>query len=125
MKGPKGITCSLLVYKSNKETGKAKTLARKILKIPTKGCKTSPATNINLTSPPPKLSFLNAKFPKNIIKYMIAKSKMPLPIAENPPFIPSIKNLVKNLGMSVEQAMSVLEVPEAERQKYMDLLEQE
>ena len=37
----------------------------------------------------------------------------------------SIKNLVKNLGMSVEQAMSVLEVPEAERQKYMDLLEQE
>ena len=37
----------------------------------------------------------------------------------------SIKNLVKNLGMSVEQAMSVLEVPEAERQKYMDLLERQ
>ena len=37
----------------------------------------------------------------------------------------SIKNLVKNMGVSVEQAMSVLEVPEAERQKYMDLLERQ
>lgn len=37
----------------------------------------------------------------------------------------SIKNLVKNLGMSVEQAMSVLEVPEAERQNYRDLLERQ
>jgi len=36
----------------------------------------------------------------------------------------SIKNLVKNLGMSVEQAMSVLEIPEAERQNYRDLLKQ-
>ncbi len=37
----------------------------------------------------------------------------------------AIKNLVKNMGVSVEQAMSVLEVPEAERQKYMDLLEKQ
>ncbi len=37
----------------------------------------------------------------------------------------SIKNLVKNMGVSVEQAMSVLEVPEGERQKYMDLLEKQ
>ena len=37
----------------------------------------------------------------------------------------SIKNLVKNMGVSVEQAMAVLEIPEAERQKYMDLLEQQ
>ena len=37
----------------------------------------------------------------------------------------SIKNLVKNMGVSVEQAMSVLEIPEAERQKYVDLLEQQ
>ena len=36
----------------------------------------------------------------------------------------AIKNLVKNMGVSVEQAMSVLEIPEAERQKYMDLLQQ-
>lgn len=35
----------------------------------------------------------------------------------------SVKNLVKNMGMSVEQAMSVLEVPESERQKYMAMLE--
>lgn len=37
----------------------------------------------------------------------------------------SIKNLVKNMGVSVEQAMSVLEVPEAERQKYRELLERQ
>lgn len=35
----------------------------------------------------------------------------------------AIKNLVKNMGVSVEQAMSVLEIPEEERQKYMDWLE--
>ncbi len=37
----------------------------------------------------------------------------------------SIKNMVKNMGVSVEQAMSVLEIPEAERQKYMDLLKRQ
>lgn len=37
----------------------------------------------------------------------------------------SIKNLVKNMGVSIEQAMSVLEVPESERQRYMDLLEKQ
>ena len=37
----------------------------------------------------------------------------------------AIKNLVKNMGVSVEQAMSVLEIPETERQKYMDLLERQ
>ena len=37
----------------------------------------------------------------------------------------AIKNLVKNMGVSIEQAMSVLEIPEAERQKYMDLLERQ
>jgi len=37
----------------------------------------------------------------------------------------SVKNLVKNMGISVEQAMSVLEIPEAERQKYMDLLKRQ
>ncbi len=35
----------------------------------------------------------------------------------------SIKSLVKNMGLSIEQAMSVLEIPEGERQKYLDLLE--
>jgi len=35
----------------------------------------------------------------------------------------SIKKVAKNTGMSIEQAMSLLEVPEAERQKYKKLLE--
>ena len=37
----------------------------------------------------------------------------------------SIKSLIKNMGISVEQAMSVLEIPEGDRQKYLDLLEQQ
>ena len=37
--------------------------------------------------------------------------------------VASIKKLVKNMGLSVEQAMSVLEIPEPERQNYRDLLE--
>lgn len=42
--------------------------------------------------------------------------------AEN--ILSSIKKLVKNMGVSVEQAMAVLEIPNAERKKYLDLLEQ-
>ncbi len=34
----------------------------------------------------------------------------------------AIKNLIKNMDVSVEQAMSVLEIPEAEQQKYLDML---
>ena len=37
----------------------------------------------------------------------------------------AIKSLVKNMGISAEQAMSVLEIPETERQNYRDLLKQE
>ena len=37
----------------------------------------------------------------------------------------AIKSLVKNMGISAEQAMSVLEIPEAERQNYRDLLERQ
>ena len=37
----------------------------------------------------------------------------------------SIKSLVKNMGMPVEQAMMVLDVPETERQKYRELLEEQ
>ncbi len=37
----------------------------------------------------------------------------------------SIRNLVKNTGMSVSQAMSVLEVPEAKRQEYKKSLEEQ
>lgn len=37
----------------------------------------------------------------------------------------SIKNLMESLGLSVEQAMTALKIPEAEKQKYMDLLKQQ
>ena len=37
----------------------------------------------------------------------------------------ALKKLVKNMGMSVEQAMTVLEIPDAERQNYRDLLEKQ
>lgn len=38
--------------------------------------------------------------------------------------IENIRNMVKNMGVSIERAMFVLEVPEDERQQYKDLLEQ-
>ena len=37
----------------------------------------------------------------------------------------SIKNLMETMGLTIEQAMAALKVPEAERQKYMDLLERQ
>ena len=37
----------------------------------------------------------------------------------------ALTKLVKNMGMSVEQAMTVLEIPDAERQNYRDLLEKQ
>ena len=37
----------------------------------------------------------------------------------------SIKNLMETMGLTIEQAMSALKVPEGERQKYMDLLERQ
>ena len=39
--------------------------------------------------------------------------------------VTSIKNMVKNMGVSVEQAMAVLEIPEEEQKKYRELLEQQ
>ena len=36
--------------------------------------------------------------------------------------IQSIQNLMKNLHLSLEQAMAVLEVPETDREKYADML---
>ena len=35
----------------------------------------------------------------------------------------SIKNLMETLGMTIEQAMAALKIPEAEKKKYKDLLE--
>ena len=37
----------------------------------------------------------------------------------------SIKNLMETMGLTIEQAMAALKVPEGERQKYMDLLERQ
>ena len=36
-----------------------------------------------------------------------------------------LRNLMETLGLTVEQAMAALKVPEGERQKYMDLLERQ
>ncbi len=36
----------------------------------------------------------------------------------------SIKNLAANPGISVEKAMSMLNVPKADQQQYMEMLEQ-
>ena len=37
----------------------------------------------------------------------------------------SLKNLMETMGLTIEQAMAALKVPEDERQKYMDLLERQ
>ena len=37
----------------------------------------------------------------------------------------SIQSLMETLGLTIEQAMTALKVPEDERQKYMDLLERQ
>ena len=37
----------------------------------------------------------------------------------------SIKNLMETMGLTIEQAMAALKVPEAEKKKYMDLLEKQ
>ena len=36
-----------------------------------------------------------------------------------------LRNLMETLGLTIEQAMAALKVPEAERQIYMDLLERQ
>ena len=39
-------------------------------------------------------------------------------------YLASIKNLMEEMSLSAERAMSVLRIPEAEWPKYLDLLEQ-
>ena len=36
-----------------------------------------------------------------------------------------LRNLMETLGLTIEQAMAALKVPENERQKYMDLLKRQ
>ncbi len=76
--GPKGIIFSLSLYKRNKEIGKAIKLPKKMENVPSKGSRMSPKTKSILTSPPPRLSFLNTFSPKTIIKYISPKRNMPL-----------------------------------------------
>ena len=35
----------------------------------------------------------------------------------------SIKSIMETMGLTIDQAMSALKVPDTEKQKYMDLLE--
>ena len=37
----------------------------------------------------------------------------------------SIKNIMETMGLTIEQAMAALKVPEEERQKYMDFLKRQ
>ena len=37
----------------------------------------------------------------------------------------SLKSLMETLGLTIEQAMAALKVPDNERQKYIDLLERQ
>ena len=62
--------------------------------IPTIGCNTSPATNINFISPPPKLSFLNIKLPKSMIMYIKINNKSPPPRDFNNVEIPPSMNFI-------------------------------
>ena len=39
-------------------------------------------------------------------------------------YLASIKSLMEEMSMSAEKAMSVLRIPETERSKYLELLEQ-
>lgn len=45
--------------------------------------------------------------------------------AQTKSLMTSIKNLMKKLQLSAEQAMDILDVPEADRQKYQELLERQ
>ena len=37
----------------------------------------------------------------------------------------SLKNLMETMGLTIEQAMAALKIPDTEKQKYMDLLERQ
>ena len=52
------------------------------------------AINDNLISPPPNDSFLNIRFPKSIIVYIIANIRMPLPIEYKTLINGSINNFI-------------------------------
>ena len=93
-KGPNGTKLICFFFKIIKDIGKANKLAKKITNKHKNGCKTSPATNINFISPPPRLSFLNKKLPNNIIKYITLNIIKPDKILNKAYKIPLFKQLI-------------------------------
>ena len=81
--GPKGTKFFFLFHNIINEIGNAITLAIKITNNPKKGLSTKPTTNISFISPPPRLSFLNRKFPINITKYINPNKSNPDNIEES------------------------------------------
>ena len=75
--GPNGTKFWCFFHNISIDIGKARKLAINITIIPKNGFNTSPITNINLISPPPKVSFLNKAFPNIIIPYIKANSIIP------------------------------------------------
>ena len=77
--GPNGTRFSFFSANIIKDIGKAKILAIKITTNPNNGLINNPKTNINLMSPQPKLSFLNIRFPNNIIPNINPNNIRPFP----------------------------------------------
>ena len=75
--GPNGIIFSLSENKMNKAIGKAINVAKKIVQIDIGKPSTNPNKNINLISPPPRDSFLNALSPNILIPYIKMKDPTP------------------------------------------------
>ena len=90
--GPKGIICSLFVYKITIATGNAIKLPRNIENTPNIGSNIKPNINNSLTSPPPKHSLLNIFSPNHIIKYINKNKNNPLTIFIHTPLKPKFKN---------------------------------
>lgn len=40
-------------------------------------------------------------------------------------FVRNLKNMMKNLGITAEEAMKILEVPKEQREKYLHILEEQ
>ena len=105
-KGPKGINLVFFLNNIINEIGNAIKLPKNITNKLGSGDKTSPITNINLISPPPKDSFLNKKFPNNIIVYIMQNIINPLNICTKVAITPLLsvniikKYAVKNINTS-------------------------
>ena len=93
-KGPNGTKLTFLFKRIIRDTGSAKKLAIKRTNKPRIGLITSPNTNINLISPPPKLSFLNKKFPISITRYINKNKLIPDNILNKALITPLFKQVI-------------------------------